>query len=158
MIIIRVLLLMVLATAAPGLVFASEAPADTFYIQLIRGNNENKAPAPEAKPLGPKLSGRLHSVFKWEHYWEIKRESIDVPAGKSARKRVSPEREVEIDRANSQELTVRIFIDGKLARETRQPISNDFFISGGDKEGDQSWFIIVRRDKPQPLDGSGKDD
>lgn len=154
---IRALLLIVLVAVTQGVVFAADSPTETYYIQLIRGNNDNKPPTPDAKPVGPKLSGRLLPVFKWEHYWEVKLESADVPANKSVRKRLSPEREVEIERlaGATPELAVRIFVDGKMIRETRQPAAGEFFIAGGDKEGDQSWFIVVRHDKPHTADGAG---
>ena len=155
----RVLVVLLLAGVVGGDAFAAdtgtvaraEAPAPsrtTFYLQLIRGNSESTAPAPGAKLIGPKLSQKLSPVFKWSNYWEIKRDSVDLEVGKSVRKKLSAEREVEVELLKTQDVAVRVIRNGKPTRETRQGAANAFVICGGDKEEDQSWFIVVRRDNP----------
>ena len=135
-------------TSAVARVETSTAPRVTFYLQLIRGNDESTPPALGAKLIGPKLSEKLFPVFKWKNYWEIKRDSVDLDVGKSVRKKLSPEREVEVELLKSQELAVRVIRNGKAAREIRQKSASAFCILGGDKEEVQSWFIVVRHDNP----------
>ena len=144
-----VLLLAFLFTGLGGARAAAE-PAMTFHLQLVHGNDQPTAPTPEAKSIGPKLSKQLRSVFKWEHYWELKRDSVTLKAGEKARKRMSAEREVEIERFSAKIVEIRVYRDGKLHRTTSQLAATPFAIFGGEKGPDQSWFIVVRRDEPQP--------
>ncbi len=132
-----------------GLATAVEDPPVTFYLQQVRGNDLPTPPIPGAKPIGPKLSKQLRSVFKWEHFWELKRDSITLKAGEKARKRMSAEREVEIERLDAKKVEIRIYRDGKLRRTATQRVDTRFAIFGGEKGPDQSWFMVVRRDEPQ---------
>jgi len=95
-----VLLLAFLFTGLGGARAAAE-PAMTFHLQLVHGNDQPTAPTPEAKSIGPKLSKQLRSVFKWEHYWELKRDSVTLKAGEKARKRMSAERKARTSRGSS---------------------------------------------------------
>jgi hypothetical protein len=150
----RLLVLCALLLAGPGCQPTTEAPALTFYLQLIRGNDQESPPTADAKPVGPRLNERLHSVWRWTHYWEIKRHSIVVKPGQKVRKRMSPEREVEVELRDSQTMAAYVYLKGKSARSRTQPVEGAFYVAGGDKGQNESWFIVVRRD--QPLD-SGKD-
>ena len=120
----------------------------TFYVQLIRGNNSSTPPAAKAKLIGPKLALKLSPVFKWTNYWEIASAPAELEVGKSVRKKLAPDREVEIELLKSLEVKVSVIRDGKPTRQMRQQAANAFCILGGDKEEDQSWFIVVRRDNP----------
>jgi hypothetical protein len=144
----RLLVLLAFLLLGPGCRPASDEPGLTFHLQLIRGSDQDTPPTSDAKPTGPKLRGRLHSVFKWKNYWELKRDSVVVKPGQKVRKRMSPEREVEIELWDSQRMAVRIFLNGKLTRSRTQPAEGAFDVVGGEKGQDQSWFIVVRRDAP----------
>jgi hypothetical protein len=65
---------------------------------------------------------------------------------------MSPEREVEIELWDSQRMAARIYFNGKLTRSRIQPAEGAFYIAGGDKGETQSWFIVVRRDRPLDSD------
>src|SRR5688572_28732280 len=80
-----------------GLAFGADSEKLTYNVQLIRGDNETHVPEPDAHRVGPKLSQKLRPVFKWENYWEIKRQKVEINPGKKARIRLNKEREVEID-------------------------------------------------------------
>jgi len=131
------------------------APGVTFYVQLVRGSDEGAPPTPDAQLIGAKLGHRLHGVFKWKNYWEIKREAVTLKSGEKVRKRMSAQKEVEIALADTRDMTVSIYSAGKLTRTRKQPIQTSFYIAGGDKEGAQSWFIVVRRDNPETVEGPG---
>jgi hypothetical protein len=145
-------LLALLVLGAP-MVRATDAPAVTFYVQLIRGSDEVAPPAPQAHLVGPKLDRRLHDVFRWKNYWEIKRETVTLNSGAKVRKRLAAQREVEIAWLGPKDMTVSIFTDGKLTRKRQQSIDTAFCIAGGDSDATQSWFIVVRRDNPDASDG-----
>jgi hypothetical protein len=142
-------LLLALLPLGTEAVAAAAANETTFYLQLVRGNNEDKPPAPEAKPVGPVLSKRLGAVFKWKGFWEIKRDAVVVKPGGSVRRRMSAEREIEIELLKTGEVEVRVYRNGTQTRALRQPLDGQMLIVGGDKGENQSWFIVVRRDEPK---------
>jgi hypothetical protein len=144
----RLLVLLAFSLIGPGCRPAANDVGLTFYVQLVRGGDQDTPPVPDAKPIGRKLSQQLRSVFKWKNYWELKRDSIVVRQGQKARRRMSPEREVEIELLGSQRVAARIYANGKLTRSRRQPAEAAFFVAGGAEGENQSWFIVVRRDRP----------
>src|SRR5947208_8413773 len=81
-------------------------PATKVYVQLIRGNNDQSPPETAARPVGLKLESKLRSVFRWQNYWEMKREEVLLDAGQKVRKRLSPEREVELELKHGGRLAV----------------------------------------------------
>src|SRR5690348_2848008 len=66
------------------------------YVQLIWGTNDPQPELPPLRPVGSKLRTELSRVFDWQKYWEIKRERVDVPLGKTSSVRLSPDCEVRI--------------------------------------------------------------
>ena len=120
----------------------------TFHIQLIRGTQESKPADPAWKPIGEKLSKRLEPVFRWKHYWEVTRQSVAVHAGKVTKVTISPERVVEIELIGAKQRELRLFQNGELRRRMRGALDAKMSILGGDREGGESWFVVVRRDQP----------
>jgi hypothetical protein len=141
------LILTLLLSAAP-LTWGANVPAVTFYVQLIRGSDQDSPPLPTARSIGPKLDRKLHDIFKWKNYWEVKREVVTVKAGSKVRKQISAQRQVEISWPGSKDMMVSIYAQGKLTRKRTQSIDAGFYITGGDNDSSQSWFIVVRRDNP----------
>lgn len=144
----RLFLILLTAVMVQSVSFAADVPRATFYIQLIRGSNDPKPPVANAKLIGPKLTQRLNPIFKWTNYWEVKRETIELEPGKRVRKTLAPERDVELELAGEQQMVVRIYKEGKAVREVHQSTESRFIIAGGDKDSDQSWFVVVRKDNP----------
>jgi hypothetical protein len=141
--ILPLLLLLALPYWAPG----AEKVEVTFYLQLIRGTDDDKPPALEAKLAGPEVTRRLQ-MFRWKKYWEINRRTVVVGTGGKSRQRMSAQREVEIALTAAHEMTVCIYADGKLTRRRTQSVDTPFYIVGGNNEAAEPWFIVVRRDKP----------
>lgn len=139
-----------LLLALPFLAAGADKTGITFYLQLIRGTAGDKPPAADATPAGPQVSRRLE-MFKWKNYWEMARRTVVLPEGGKIRQRMSREREVEIDLTSPNEMTVCIYANGNLTRRRRQSLDTPFYIAGGDKDASQSWFIVVRRDKPPAM-------
>jgi hypothetical protein len=133
--------------ALPCLTLGADKSGATFYLQLIRGTDGDQPPVAEARLAGPELSRHLQ-MFKWKNYWEISRRTVLLGERSVTRQRMTAEREVQIARTTAGEMTVCIYTNGKLTRRRTQPLDTPFYIAGGDKEGAQSWFIVVRRDKP----------
>jgi len=142
----RYSLSLLMALALPFLGSGADKGAVTFYLQLVRGTDDDKPPAPEATVAGPALCHRLR-MFKWKHYWEIAHRTVVLDAGGITRQRLSAQREVGIALSAPAQMTVCIYTDGKLTRLRKQALDTPFYIDGGDNAA-QSWFIVVRRDKP----------
>jgi hypothetical protein len=131
--------------------FAAGAEADeaaTFYAQLIRGTDREMPEQVGWKPAGPKLSKQLSPKFRWKNYWEVSRHTISVQAGKVSRTCLNPEREIEIHLRGANEYEVRLFVKGQLTCRSKQSMQSGMSITGGARENDESWFVVVRRDKP----------
>ena len=137
---------MVLAWAFAGSGEAGEAT--TFYAQLIRGTDREVPEQVTWKPAGPKLSKQLSPKFRWKNYWEVSRLTIPVQAGKVNRTRLNPDREIEIDLRGVKEYEVRLFVKGQLTCRSKQSMQSGMSITGGARENNESWFVVVRRDKP----------
>jgi hypothetical protein len=103
--------------------------------------------------IGPRLDRRLHDVFKWKNYWEVKREMVTLKTGAKVRKRMTPQQDIEIAWPDAKGMTVCIYTAGKMTRKREQSIDTAFYIAGGDSDATQSWFIVVRRDNPDASQG-----
>jgi len=120
----------------------------TFYVQLIQGTDTESPPAAGATLIGDALGQRLH-MFKWKNYWELKRQTVHLNIGDKARQHLTNKRDVEIALPTANDMTVSIYLEGRLTRKRTQRVKTAFYIAGGEKEEAQSWFIVVRHDKPQ---------
>jgi hypothetical protein len=144
------LFLVLLAAAGLGVLpgQGAQEEAVTYYVQLVRGTDQATPPSPHSKAIGPKLSSRLRTVFRWGHYWEICQHEVRVMPGHSTRLNLNNERQVEILRGTNNTRKVTAFHRGKALTTLTAPAGEDMTILGGDREGQTSWFIVVRRDKP----------
>jgi len=125
-----------------------QGPPAKYYIQLVRGNDDETPPTPASERIGPKLSGQLHQVFKWRSYWEINRREELLAVGQRTRVRLSPEREVEIDLTQAGLRTVTAYQNARVVGHTSRPIGMGMTVTGGDRDTNSAWFIVVRRDPP----------
>lgn len=140
---------LVLAVFASSLALGAPPPEKrTYWVQLIRGNDEARPPAPDAKPIGPKLSQSLHSVFRWRRYWEVARQEVSVAAGTRTRVVLSKERSVEIDLTQPDKRKVTAFSDQKPVASSTRPFGEALTIIGADRDKRSAWFVVVRDDKP----------
>ncbi len=140
--------LLALALLASNLVFSASEEKVTFYVQLIRGIDENKPPAPGAQRVGPKLARGLHSVFKWKSYWEINRQEVTMPVGGKTKVVLSKERAVEIDLTRPNKRKVTAISDNKPLASATQSVGKTMTVIGANRDSQTAWFIVVRRDKP----------
>ena len=132
-----------------GSALGAENNAVAFRIQLIRGTDEERPREAAWKPAGQNLTKRLGSGFRWKNYWEVSRLTVSVAPGKSARTKVSAEREVEIHLLDSGASEARYYSKGELVRKCRQATHDKLCIMGGTRENDESWFVVVKREKPE---------
>ena len=126
-----------------------QAVPQTYYVQLIRGTDQERQPEANWKPVGPKLANRLSPVFRWKHYWEVNCQPVSVETGKVSRCRLNDVREIEIELSSPSEIEFRLYSKGKLMEKSRHLAHTRMGIMGGERTKNESWFVVVRRDKPQ---------
>ncbi len=126
----------------------ADPPPLTFYTQLVRASDSDQPKESSWKPVGPKLSRQFCPKFRWKNYWEVDRQTVSVRPGKVTRVRLNAGRDIEIELRGQDESEIRLFTNGVLTRRSRQPIHSSMSIMGGGRENDDSWFVVVRRDKP----------
>ncbi len=126
----------------------AEHQSNTFYVQLIRGNDQNEPPQPGSHPVGIKVAKHLHAALPWRNYWEINRQQVAICSGKCARVCLSKDRTVEIDLSNRNRRRVTAFENGKIVQRTLRPSGEGMTVIGGERDPGSAWFIVVRRDQP----------
>jgi hypothetical protein len=147
-VLIRLCFLLLLTFAAAPFALGADAKQSTYYVQLIRGNNDDHPPASGARQIGPRLTKRFRPVFKWENYWEMSRQEVVLTQGQKTRLKLSKEREVEIDLTNPAKRKVIAYSAGKPVCSATRPVGEAKTIIGADRDANSVWFIVVRRDKP----------
>jgi hypothetical protein len=128
--------------------WAGDKESVTHYVQLVRGSNDANPPADGAKPIGPKLSKALSSVFQWKYYWEIELQEVAARPGHKTQVHLKHRRGVEIDLSTPGKRKVTALQDDKPITSVTQPTGETWTLIGGDRDPKSVWFIVVRRDKP----------
>jgi hypothetical protein len=126
----------------------AEHHPNTFYVQLVRGNNDDAPPQPGSRPVGIKVARHLRSALNWKNYWEVNRQQVAVCSGKAARVCLSKERAVEIDLSNRNRRKVTAFENGRIVQRLCRPVGGGMTVIGGERDEGSAWFIVVRRDPP----------
>lgn len=126
----------------------AEHQSNTFYVQLVRGNNDDAPPQPGSRPVGIKVARHLRAALNWKNYWEINRRQIAICSGNASRICLSKEREVEIDLSNRHRRKVTAFENGKVIQRSMRPSGEGMTVIGGERDPASAWFIVVRRDPP----------
>ena len=145
----RLLVILILTAAVLADERRAEAQVSTFYVQLIRGTDTEKAPAPQCKCVGRKLAQTFSPVFKCKGYWEMNRQRVALSLGQVTRVQLGNGRAAEIDLRDPKERKVAAFADGQLVDRTTIPKGEGMTIIGGKRQDKSVWFIVVRRDKPE---------
>jgi hypothetical protein len=141
----------VTAFAVLALLSALNAPAQTdpvrYYIQLVRGTDGVASTPAGVRKVGPKLERQFHRMFRDKAYWEITCRQLNVAPGHSCKIELDNGREVEIS-LTSTKRTVTTFFKGQLVDRARIPRGEAMTVIGSGQEEGNSWFVVVRRDKP----------
>ena len=120
-----------------------------YYVQLVRGTDEEAPPPVGSRRIGPKLSETFHAVFRLRNYWELDRQQVALLPGQRVKVRLTPEREVEIDLRRPELRRVTAFQNGEAVDRIVRPSGEAKTIIGGKRDSKSAWFVVVRRDKPQ---------
>src|SRR6516225_7608252 len=105
--------------------------ASTYYVQLIRCSDQEKAPEPGCHRVGPKLSERFQCVFGCKSYWEICQEKVEVLPDRVAKVELRNGRSVEIDLTHAGKRRVAAYCKGRLIDRTVEPSGENMTLIGG---------------------------
>ena len=141
--------------AATALLSALATRADearTYYYQLISGSDRPLPAQGQNKAVGPKLRNQLEARFRWKNYAEISRGECTLNANTITTVKFPEKRAMELQLVNPKTLEARLYREQVLVRKTRENADTHSLIMGGDQGKDESWFIVIRRDKPSTID------
>jgi hypothetical protein len=125
---------------------AGAGATNTLFVQVIVGNNSGKREA-KWKPAGPTIRARLEPVFRWRKYWETARHRFVVQHAQTLKVEIGEERRVEIDWREHAPGEVRLYHKKQITRRLQDRFDK-MLILGGEREGSESWFVVVRPDAP----------
>jgi len=118
----------------------------TIEAQLIWGTNDAK-PDSTLKPAGPNLSEKLkHSPFKWEHYFEMHRETFKLRLNEEKTLTMSRNCVISVTNLKDDQIKFQLFGKGKLANTVTQSLpKGQLLVTGGDAENSTAWFVVLRQ-------------
>jgi hypothetical protein len=137
-----------------GLRAGEAQPGDLkFQVALIWGTNKENPTDPTLKEVDPKLKEGLQKIFKWKHYYEVKRDSNKEPfvvakKGSSERK-LSEKCKIEARQIDGRDsgkpmLEVKVIGEGNWVKTVRQPVvPKEYLTIAGDDKNDTAWFIVL---------------
>lgn len=127
---------------------ASDTGTLNIESQLVWGTN-NPKPDTKLKPVGPKMSARLKgSPFKWDHYFEVNRQTNKVKFGDGNEIRITMSRncEIRITNLGDSQIRCKLYGHGVLVSDVTQALPKpELLVIGGDAENSTAWFVILRQ-------------
>lgn len=131
---------------------AAEAQAGDmqFRIRLIWGTNQDKSKHPSLQEVESALVDKLRKIFKWEHYFRVKDESLTVSDGEAKRKVLSDKCEVEVKNLTRSMLEVKLWGEGKLVKTVKHAaVPGECLVLAGDGKNDTAWFVVLTPHMPE---------
>ncbi len=128
----------------------SSARANTdaaiFEAQLIWGTNDKQSD-PKLKSAAPELIQKLQkSPFKWDHYFEVHKESIKLRLNEEKTVTMSRNCVVSLTYLKDENVKFQLFGKGQLANTVTQPLPKGrLLITGGDAENSTAWFVVLKQ-------------
>jgi hypothetical protein len=125
---------------------ASDTRTLDIEAQLVWGTNGTNAPA-KLRLVGPRMSERLkHSPFKWDHYYEMNRQTIKVKFNETKPITMSKHCEIKITNLGDSQIKLDLFGKGQLVNTVTQALpKGELLVVGGDAENSTAWFVILRQ-------------
>lgn len=122
----------------------AQAAEIKMEIRLIWGSNEAKSPNPKHKPVDAETAKKLGKVFKWKHYFDVKKLNETIPNRGTKRIHVSEKSEIEITEMEGPKIEVKQYGEGKLiSKSVKQLNKGEYFVLAGDDKNECAWFILL---------------
>ncbi len=125
---------------------ADERTNVTVQAQLVWGTNLKESSSKEHKPIDGKTAENLRKVFKWQNYFVIKTESVDLTPGKPQKLTMSEKCALEIKSVGDDKFEVFLIGQGeRVAKGTQKmPVGEKVFLMGV-SENESSWLVILKQ-------------
>ncbi len=140
-------LLLVTVFLFPGITLAaSDTGTVNIEAQLVWGTNGPK-PDSKLKLVGPKMSERLKSSpFKWDHYYEVNRQTVPVKINKATTIPMSKDCQIVITYLGDSQIKLDLIGKGQLVNTVTQALpKGELLVVGGNAENSTAWFVIIRQ-------------
>jgi hypothetical protein len=89
----------------------------------------------------------LEAKFRWKSYSELAHGECSVSELKTTSIKLPEKREMQLQ-LSGKSIETRLYRDGQMVRKSRENANSKLLIMGGDQGPTDSWFIVIRRDKP----------
>jgi hypothetical protein len=132
---------------------AADAPL-VLQAQLIWGTDSAKPDDAKCKDVGPDLRRRLSRVFKWKHYYEMRRKPVTLQGKDTTRVAMSGKCLLKFSLVDPQTVEVRLIGEGRLTKKMRQPLkalkNGEILVLAGNTKDDinDAWFVVISVPKP----------
>lgn len=111
---------------------------------LVWGTDETNPTKKSLKQLDSRLHEKLAKVFKWQHYFEVNRQSSGLLAGKSQGLKLSEECSVEIKMLPDNVAEVKLIGKGKTLVTRRHSLAKtEALVLAGDDRNNNAWFVVL---------------
>lgn len=121
----------------------------TVQAQLVWGTNLKESSSKDHKPIDGKTAEDLRKVFKWQNYFVIKTETVQLANDKPAKVKMSDQCAVEIKSVGHDKFEVVIVGKGeRVAKGTQMMPPGDKVFLMGVSENESSWLVVLKQ-KPK---------
>lgn len=112
--------------------------------RLIWGTDDEKVSDPKVKPVDNATAEKFRKIFKWKHYFEVNRQTTNIPSRKNKKITLSPKCAIDIKELEGPKVEVTLFGEDKAVNKTTYPLSKgqSFTIAGECKNG-SAWFVLI---------------
>ena len=139
--------LLLLGVLLSGLAAPAAASTNvTVQAQLVWGTNLKESSSKDHKPIDGKTAADLRKVFKWQNYFVIKTETVELIQGRQQKLKMSDHCAVEIKSVGHDKFEVLLLGMGeRVARGIQKmPLGEKVFLMGV-SENESSWLVILRQ-------------
>ena len=125
---------------------SAQSGAANFEAQLIWGTNDKQSD-PKLKPADPKLVEKLkHSPFKWDHYYEMHRETLKLRLNEEKTVTMSRNCVISVTYLKDEQIKFQLIGKGQLANTVTQALpKGQLLVTGGDAENSTAWFVVLKQ-------------
>lgn len=139
--------LLLLGVLLSGVAATAEASTNvTVQAQLVWGTNLKESSNKEHKPIDSKTAGDLRKVFKWQNYFVIKTETVELIQGKQQKLKMSDQCALEIKSVGHDKFEVLLLGMGERVAKgiQKMPPGEKVFLMGVG-ENESSWLVILKQ-------------
>ncbi len=122
--------------------------------QLIWGTDGPKPADASCQDLAPDLHKRLSRIFKWKHYYEIRRRQVCVSPRKVRRLEMSDRCLLKFSLPEAEMVEVQLIGEGRLTKTMRQPAkalrNGELLVLAGETKDNinDAWFVVISQAPP----------